>query len=373
MKTLLLLLCLFQDGVAASQDEDEQASTIQAICGILVQRDRLPPEFSEEAVEKLEDMPPSALPHLLRMVQQMPADSHLQLEQSGGKILQRAREHQEDCPDSYLRKFVDSDRQEPVARRIALNWLEIIIPGIRRQYLLDHVSEETWRYDAVEESLLIAAQPSGSATELERQTKMLRGSLDAVTDIDQAMRLVKELQLRGQEAPARTLLGVVAGWTCQTELQSSLPVFAAKADDDSKKASPLTVDCPEPSLISHVSSRIAQAEVRFVLRTELQSDSDRRVIVRVSSDKIPHLYLNGEEISLNGAPADSETQRLHRYSKLVTVLRGPNDLALKFESPEAPDDRPDSGTDVSFCVQLLDENGKGITAPEVRSANPKTP
>lgn len=373
MKILLLLLCCLQDVAAPLQDEEEQAGAVQAICGVLAQGDRLPPEFSEEAVEKLEGMPPTVLPHMLRMMQYMPAASHLQMEQSGLAILHRANEKAVACPESYLQKFVESSRQEPYARRIALKWLDVLKPGSRRQFLLDHVSDEAWRYGAIEESLLIATQPTSVVTEAEVQTKILRNAFDAVTDIEQATRLINELQTRGNGVQGTKRLGVVDGWMCQTELQSSLPVFARTKQDESKNVPQLTITSPEPGLVSHVTSRIAQSEFRFVMRTDLQSNSDRRVIVRISSDQIPHLHLNGEEIRLNDAPEDSAQQKLHRYSRMVTFLRGLNQMALKFEPPGPEDNPAECGTDVSFCLQLVDENGAGISAPEIISVPPKTP
>ncbi|MFO0978775.1 MAG: hypothetical protein U0996_20375 [Planctomycetaceae bacterium] len=371
MLMFLLLLCGFPFQEPEQPDEDTQLLQIQAIVSVLVQSEQLPPEFAESATEKLEAMPPDALPHVLRLLSQVPSQTQEQLDTCGRTILQNAKTSGVECPESYFQKFASSTKQDPAARRIALRWLDILKPGAEETFLREHLSDDAFRSDAISSAIRLAAT-LGPDQKNER-IRLLRAAFHEVQDIKQGEQLTEALQNDGITVEPRQHLGIVTNWQCETEMLAGVPVFSRTTSERREGThDSVRIERTASGLINHLYCPPAEKETRFLLRSEVRSNADRPVQIRISCNRVPEFHVNGEEIKLVSRPHDDDG-KLSLYSNSISLLRGENTFALKFAAAgeaSAPNENantnPDSKSDpIQFCVQIVDDQGKGIHAPEI--------
>ena len=156
-----LLVWIVASGLAvAGFVDDTEEHMVQVAVFVIAQADRIPPEFAEEAEQKLQAMSPTALPRLLRMMQELNPETQERLGTCGQEIIRRAQQQELDIPVSWLGKFAASTRQKAAVRRTALRWLEQAKPGTRDTFLLEHLNDDVFRRDAIELCLLKATQPA---------------------------------------------------------------------------------------------------------------------------------------------------------------------------------------------------------------------
>lgn len=363
MRLVIVALLLISQSTLSAADEDAEGQLIQVVVGVLAQADRIPPEFSEQAEEKLKAMPPTALPHLLRLMNQLPPTTVEKLNQCGGEIIRRAKAESLEIPQTYLQKFAESDRQDPSARRIALGWLDINAPGERETFLLQHLSDSTFRRDAIDVLIKKAAMPRGDHKE--EPIKLLKTAFAEVRDLDQAEQLVSALKEHGITVSPEKHLGVVHQWTCESTIETPVTKPGSLRG---LETIPVRLERKPSELFTHVVLKQQEQASRIVVRSVIHSDSERDVQLRITCNRTPRLHLNGEEFTL--IPTASEIcghKDQTSYTRPIHLLRGGNEIAFKFPDPERTTGESNDVTDFEFCVCLVDDNGRGLHAPQVES------
>ena len=123
-------------------------------------------------------------------------------------------------------------------------------------------------------------------------------------------------------------------------------------------------------LLTHISFRPLPLNCPVVLRSVIKSDVERDVQVRITCNKCPRLHVNQQEIVLTQSGLNAgQSEDLNEYSKSLHVLRGNNDVALKFEAAEKPEQpgKGEASSEIRYCVCIVDDNGKGLHEPQLTS------
>ena len=102
----------------------------------------------------------------------------------------------------------------------------------------------------------------------------------------------------------------------------------------------------------------------------MQSDVERNVQVRITCNSCPRVHINGEEMTL--LKNDSNAHRikeLGEYTTSLHLLRGKNEIALKFETAEQSGEqgKNEASPEIRYCVRLVDDNGNGLHEPQLTS------
>ena len=294
---------------------------------------------------------------------QLPPATVEKLNQCGGDIIRRAKADSLEVPQTYLRKFAESDRQNPAARRIALGWLDIDAPGEREKFLVQRLSDSTFRRDAIDVLMkkadLLAGDQNGEAIQL------LTSAFAEVRDLDQAEQLASALKQRGVSVSPEQHLGVVHNWSCE----SSVAVPVTKPGSlQGLETVQMRLERKPSELFTHVVLEQQQQATRIVLRSVILSDSERNVQLRITCNRTPRLHLNGEEFTLIPSPCNvCELKNQTSFTRPIHLLHGTNEIAFKFPDPVQEAAENADFTDLGFCVCLVDDGGRGLHAPQVVS------
>lgn len=364
----LILVCC-QDGPTQTLDDDTEIQRIAVVVGVMAQADRIPPDFVERAEEKVRAMPPAALPHLLRLMNNLAPETQERLNQCGQSIVLTAKEQSLEVPESYLRKFAESPRQDSAARKTAIQWLDLLNPGVKQQFLIQHISDDSFRRDAIDACLQRAIQPQKE--DREAIVQMLELAFEEVRDLDQAQKLTEALKAREVLVSPEKQLGIVTQWNCETMLKSAVSVESqAQPTVPSGGSFHVRIKQESADLLTHVILKQLPVNCPVVLRSVIQSDGERDVQILITSNRCPRLHVNREEILLaKNDPSDLRCEELNEYTKSLHLLRGANDFALKFEGIEQPDSPAENETssEILYCVRIVDDEGKGLHAPRLIS------
>ena len=339
------------------------------IVGAIAQAGRIPPDFVERAEEKVRAMPPTALPHLLRLMNTLAPETKERLNQCGQSIVRSAKEQSLEIPESYLRKFAESPRQDSAARRTAIRWLDLLHPGVEQQFLMQHISDDAFRRDTIDACLHRAMQPEND--DRAAAVQLLKMAFEEVRDLDQATKLTEALKAQKIVVSPEKQLGIVAQWNCETMLNSAVSVESQEKPEVPPGSSfHVRLRRESTDLLTHVSFRRLPPNCPVVLRSVIQSDAERDVQVRITCNRCPRLHVNQEELVIMQSDSNAgRGKELNEYSKSLHLLRGNNDVALKFDASEQPGDstEDEAPSEIRYCVCIVDDNGKGLHEPQLTS------
>ena len=366
---IALIMVSCQDRSTKEIDDGTEFQRIAVIVSVLAQAERIPPEFAEKAEEKVRAMPPTALPHLLKLMNKLEPETKQRLSDCGQSIVRQAKEQSVEIPESYLQKFAENSRQDTAARRAALRWLDLLNPGTERRFLIQHISDDTFRDDAIDACLETTPQQNNEDPSVTVQ--MLRTAFKEVRDLDRGRRLTEALKAHGIVVSPENQLGVVTQWNCETILKSAVSIESQSASTTSPgSSSHILLRRDSSDLLTHVIFRRPPLNCPVVLRSVMQSDVERNVQVRITCNSCPRVHVNGEEIALLQHDSDAgRIRELDEYTKSLHLLRGKNEIALKFENADLPAEprKDETSSDICFCVRIVDDNGKGLHEPQLTS------
>ena len=123
-------------------------------------------------------------------------------------------------------------------------------------------------------------------------------------------------------------------------------------------------------LLTHVIFRRPPLNCPVVLRSVMQSDVERNVQVRITCNSCPRVHINGEEITLLKNDSNAHrSKELGEYTTSLHLLRGKNEIALKFETAEQSGEqgKNEASPEIRYCVRIVDDNGKGLHEPQLTS------
>jgi hypothetical protein len=370
-RTFVLVMQLLQDADPCLPPGEETAAEATVIIKVLQQADRIPPEFGEEARDKLGDMNVDVLPLILKGMHDQSEHTIELLLAAGDSIVNEAVKDSVTLPLSYLEKFAAHEQQQPEARRAALRWADLQDPGVRELFLSQHLNDDVFRQEAVE-AAIAAAKRQLELGHAEVAKKTLHAAFDVVQSPEHAIVLAAELKQLKVDVPLTTHLGVISQWraigpfpwTASDEFAKERPPEQQKNTEESCSIDDQTLSwtdirSDQPGVVQLLGS-LAPGEKDSVAyaQTTINLESAQNLEMRVAAIGRLEVRVNDKTL----ITGDSDWTRLHydQVSVPVTLNAGKNHILIKLGAMRR-DTAPDAPIPpAQFSVRFVDSKGRGV-------------
>ncbi len=370
-RTFVLVMQLLQDADPCLPPGEETAAEATVLIKVLQQADRIPPEFGEEARDKLGDMNVDVLPLILKGMHDQSEHTIELLLAAGDSIVNEAVKDSVTLPLSYLEKFAAHEQQQPEARRAALRWADLQDPGVRELFLSQHLNDDVFRQEAVE-AAIAAAKRQLELGHAEVATKTLQAAFDSVHSPEHAIVLAAELKQLKVDVPLPAHLGVISQWrgigpfpwTASEEFTRERPPEQQKSTEESCSIDDHTLSwtdlqSDQPGVVQ-LFGPLAPGEKDSVVyaQTTINSESAQTLEMRVAAVGRLEVRVNDKTL----ITGDSDWTRLHfdQVSIPVTLKAGKNHILIKLGAMRR-DTAPDAPIPpAQFSVRFVDSKGRGV-------------
>lgn len=370
-RMLVLVMQLLQDADPCLPPGEETVAEATVLIKVLQQADRIPPEFGEEARDKLAEMSIDVLPLILKGMHDQSERTIELLLAAGDAIVNEAVNDSVTLPLSYLEKFAAHEQQHPEARRAALRWADLQDPGIRELFLSQHLNDEVFRQDAVE-AAIASAKRQLELGQAEVAKKTLQAAFDAVQSPEHAIILAAELKPLKVDVPLISHLGIISQWrgmgpfpwNSSDEFTKERPPELQKNSEESCSINDHTlswIDIPsdQPGVVQLFGSLAPHENDSVVYaQTTINSESAQTLEMRVAAVGRLEVRVNDRTL----ITGDSDWTRLHfdQVSVPVTLTAGKNHILVKLGAMRR-DTAPDAPIPpAQFSVRFVDSKGCGV-------------
>ena len=371
----LLALCLFvplmQDVPTCLPPSEEAVARASVLIKVLQQSGRIPPEFSEEAREKLAAMGVDVLPMILRGMKDQSENAIGLLQSAGDEIACLAAKNSIALPMSYLEKFAAHEGQQPEARRAAIRWADLQDPGTRGVFLSRHINDDVFRQEAVDAAIATGRKQCQEG-QIDVARKTFLSAFEAVRSPDQAICISEELKSLSVSVPLLAQLGIVSHWraigpfpwTASDGFAKQWPPERQKHSEESCSVNNQEFEwhdaVSESQGVIQTFGRLAPGDHDSIVyaHTTISSEAAQSVELRVAAVGRLEVRINGETV-ISG---DSDWTRLqHDQVRINVRLReGKNRILVKLgamctnTAPDAPI------PPAQFCFRFVDPSGMGV-------------
>ena len=370
-----LALCLFtqliQDVSDSVPPSEETVARASVLIKVLQQSGRIPPEFSEEARDKLAAMGVDVLPMILLGMKDQPENIMGMLQSAGDEIASHATKDSVALPMSYLEKFAAHERQQPEARRAAIRWADQQDPGIRDRFLSKHINDDVFRLEAVDAAIATGRKQCQDG-QIDAARKTLQSAFDAVRSPDQAICISEELKTLSVSVSLLAQLGIVSHWRAigpfpWTASDGFAKQWPPERQNDSEESCSVNNQefewhdaVSESQGIIQTFGRLAPGDHDSIVyaHTTISSEAAQSVELRVGAVGRLEVRINGETV-ISG---DSDWPRLQhdQVRTNVKLQAGKNRILVKLgamrinTAPDAPI------PPAQFSVRFVNDSGAGI-------------
>jgi hypothetical protein len=281
-----------------------------------------------------------------------------------------------------LLAFARDPKHQGRARRLALETVEKLRPGTRKQLLAGWLDDPEFRYDAIQERL----------AELDRGKELPRGMvLDtlqtlfaASRDLPQAQAVAARLRALGQPVSVADHFGFLRDWyvlgpfdargmkgfTAVYPPEEKVDLAAKPTGKDGKTLAWKRFQVVEPPGGKHVAlvdlrKPLGDAEDAVAYAwTQVRVPREQEVELRGAGDDNITLWVNGQRVF--GFEEYRNGVRFDRHRVRVTLRPGVNSILVKV--CQAPSDPSNREPNWEFLLRICDAQGKGLLFPSALPA-----
>jgi hypothetical protein len=378
---ILMAVCLLthflQEDPLCVPPSRETVNQARVLIGVLQQSRRIPPEFREEARDKLAAMGVEVLPMILLGMKDQSETAIELLTSAGDEIADRAARDSIDLPLSYLQKFAAHEQQEPHARRAAIRWADLQSPGVREIFLNKHLNCDIFRPEAID-AAIASGQKHRRDGKIDDARRIFLAAFDAVQSTDQAISIAGELKDLGVSVPMQDQLGVVSGWHVIGPFPWNLTdpfskVWPPESQQQVEEAYTVEnlrlswkeVVTQDEQIVQSFGELAPQDKDCIVFaRTTIVCDTDQSVQLRAAAVGRLEVRINGQTII--PGEADWPQLKYDQLQKSVKLRAGKNQLLVKLGAMRTMTDPYAPLPPAQFCLRIVDDAGRGIRFAHLR-------
>lgn len=276
-----------------------------------------------------------------------------------------------DWPLQFLKQYVSHPERQGKARRLALNLIDDLEPGFRKQWLATRLTDHEFRGEAV--ALTIEAGDRAlSDQDTATAVSLFRKAFENAHDRSQVTESAERLRSLGETADVIEQLGLVTDWWLvgpfdapektgfglTFEPERGVDLKSTFHGQKNRKLGWIRHQSADPLGQLNLVTALGKADEAVAYAwTEITVTQKRKAQLRCGADDCCLVWLNNEIVSaheqwLNGI-------RFDRFADEITLKAGRNTILVKV--CQGPQHRnPEVFNNWTLQLRLCDEEGRGI-------------